>query len=55
LLRLWIHSQFLHQLQILFHFDGGCDVCGDVHDDSFRDRDVLINARVEQVSDQGLI
>jgi len=46
----------LHQLQILFLFDGGCDVCGgDGHGDSFRGHDVLINARVEQVSDQGSI
>ena len=55
LIRYRIQSQFLLQLQILFLFDEGCDVYGDVHGDSFRDRDALINARVEQVSDQGLI
>jgi len=47
-----IHSQFLLQLKILFPFDGGCDVYGDVHGDSY---DALVNARVEQVSGQGLI
>jgi hypothetical protein len=45
----------LLQLQFLFLFDGGCDVYGDGRDDSFRDRDALINARVEQVSGQGSI
>ena len=55
LIRYRIQSQFLLQLQILFLFDEGCDVYGDVHGDFFRDRDALINARVEQVSDQGLI